>query len=320
MDGATGSLFHGVLLFGQAAANDGPITDDDGALIQDVGRRPLRPASMTMPMRRRPTCAPTSRPPRSKVVNCLTTQAAPMPHAALTGPRGPLPVYSDLLLHDMGLDLADGLVQGEAGGEEFRTQPLWGMPPWGRTCTTGAPPPSTKPSKCTVAKASAAPTTTTASPTPTSKSSAFQADRHRRLLLPDQPIPAVGEYGGPVRELSTTELAAFENGRDASTSSLVCPTAGALATTATVLPLSPSSAAPARGVNVVRHGTIDGSGDLNPEVGTILHRVNSNTETLNLPKKKPTFVLYSTPSPAWADRRHPRGQHHRQRRSRRPKR
>ena len=45
----------------------------------------------------------------------------------LDGPRGPLPVYSDLLLHDMGEDLADGLVAGEATGSEFRTQPLWGL-------------------------------------------------------------------------------------------------------------------------------------------------------------------------------------------------
>ena len=45
----------------------------------------------------------------------------------LEGPRGPLPVYSDLLLHDMGPELADGIVMSEATGSEFRTQPLWGL-------------------------------------------------------------------------------------------------------------------------------------------------------------------------------------------------
>jgi CxxC motif-containing protein (DUF1111 family) len=45
----------------------------------------------------------------------------------LDGPRGPLPVYSDLLLHDMGDALADGVVDREARGAEFRTQPLWGL-------------------------------------------------------------------------------------------------------------------------------------------------------------------------------------------------
>jgi CxxC motif-containing protein (DUF1111 family) len=34
-------------------------------------------------------------------------------------------LYSDLLLHDMGADLADGFEQGSATGSEFRTAPLW---------------------------------------------------------------------------------------------------------------------------------------------------------------------------------------------------
>jgi CxxC motif-containing protein (DUF1111 family) len=36
-------------------------------------------------------------------------------------------LYSDLLLHDMGPDLADGVSQGQAGPREFRTAPLWGL-------------------------------------------------------------------------------------------------------------------------------------------------------------------------------------------------
>jgi len=35
--------------------------------------------------------------------------------------------YSDLLLHDMGEGLADDLDEGEAGGAEWRTTPLWGL-------------------------------------------------------------------------------------------------------------------------------------------------------------------------------------------------
>lgn len=34
-------------------------------------------------------------------------------------------LYSDLLLHDMGI-LGDGIVQGDAGAREFKTPPLWG--------------------------------------------------------------------------------------------------------------------------------------------------------------------------------------------------
>ncbi|MEX1361862.1 MAG: di-heme oxidoredictase family protein, partial [Nannocystaceae bacterium] len=45
----------------------------------------------------------------------------------LVGPRGLVPLYSDLLLHDMGPELDDGIVQQLASGSEFRTAPLWGI-------------------------------------------------------------------------------------------------------------------------------------------------------------------------------------------------
>jgi CxxC motif-containing protein (DUF1111 family) len=35
--------------------------------------------------------------------------------------------FSDFALHDMGLGLADGIFQGNAGGHDFRTAPLWGV-------------------------------------------------------------------------------------------------------------------------------------------------------------------------------------------------
>jgi CxxC motif-containing protein (DUF1111 family) len=36
-------------------------------------------------------------------------------------------LYSDLLVHHMGVGLADGISQGGAGPDEFRTAPLWGV-------------------------------------------------------------------------------------------------------------------------------------------------------------------------------------------------
>jgi CxxC motif-containing protein (DUF1111 family) len=39
----------------------------------------------------------------------------------------PVKLFSDLLVHDMGVGLADGITQGEAGPREFRTAPLWGL-------------------------------------------------------------------------------------------------------------------------------------------------------------------------------------------------
>jgi CxxC motif-containing protein (DUF1111 family) len=45
--------------------------------------------------------------------------------SALSGKTANL--YSDLALHQMGKNLEDGISQGEAVGDEFRTAPLWGV-------------------------------------------------------------------------------------------------------------------------------------------------------------------------------------------------
>jgi CxxC motif-containing protein (DUF1111 family) len=61
----------------------------------------------------------------------LTTGAAiadgdeSAPSAALS--NQPVRLFSDLLVHHMGTGLADGITQGAAGPDEFRTAPLWGV-------------------------------------------------------------------------------------------------------------------------------------------------------------------------------------------------
>jgi CxxC motif-containing protein (DUF1111 family) len=45
----------------------------------------------------------------------------------LSSKRGDVALYSDLLLHNMGPALNDGIVQGNATGAEWRTTPLWGL-------------------------------------------------------------------------------------------------------------------------------------------------------------------------------------------------
>ena len=52
-------------------------------------------------------------------------QTGPSTMAALSNVQANL--YSDLLLHHMGPNLADNVSQGAAGGDEFRTAPLWGL-------------------------------------------------------------------------------------------------------------------------------------------------------------------------------------------------
>jgi len=49
----------------------------------------------------------------------------PSPIGALA--HRPVPLFSDLLLHDMGEALADNRPDGEADGREWRTAPLWGL-------------------------------------------------------------------------------------------------------------------------------------------------------------------------------------------------
>jgi len=46
---------------------------------------------------------------------------------ALAGESGAVPLFSDLLLHDMGGALADGVTEGDASGVDWRTTPLWGL-------------------------------------------------------------------------------------------------------------------------------------------------------------------------------------------------
>ncbi len=41
--------------------------------------------------------------------------------------KKPVSLFSDLLLHHMGPGLADNIIQGKAGPDDFRTAPLWGL-------------------------------------------------------------------------------------------------------------------------------------------------------------------------------------------------
>jgi CxxC motif-containing protein (DUF1111 family) len=59
------------------------------------------------------------------VCHTPTMTTAPSYVAALSNVNANL--FSDLLVHDMGVGLADGASQGGAGPDEFRTAPLWGL-------------------------------------------------------------------------------------------------------------------------------------------------------------------------------------------------
>jgi CxxC motif-containing protein (DUF1111 family) len=55
----------------------------------------------------------------------ISSGSSTRPSAALS--NQPVNLFSDLLVHHMGQGLADGITQGAAGPDEFRTAPLWGV-------------------------------------------------------------------------------------------------------------------------------------------------------------------------------------------------
>jgi CxxC motif-containing protein (DUF1111 family) len=84
--------------------------------------------------------APPGRGPRSPAehrgrqvfeeVGCATCHVPSLrtgPHSIPALSDQEVNLYSDLLLHDMGEYVADGIRQGEAGGTDWRTPPLWGL-------------------------------------------------------------------------------------------------------------------------------------------------------------------------------------------------
>ena len=121
-DGATPRVGHR-----QAAAPDEPLVDDDAAADPELSSADLFDLVSWAMLLAAP--APDERTPAAERgaarFSALGCDRCHVP--ALAGPRGMIPAYTDLLLHDMGAALADGIDQGVATGFEFRTQPLWGV-------------------------------------------------------------------------------------------------------------------------------------------------------------------------------------------------
>jgi len=63
--------------------------------------------------------------PSLTTAKMIATGSSTVPSAALSNQAAQL--WSDLLVHHMGEGLADGITQGGAGPDEFRTAPLWGV-------------------------------------------------------------------------------------------------------------------------------------------------------------------------------------------------
>ncbi len=269
----------------QAAAPDGPTTDDDGAHDPEMSTDDLFDlVSFAMLLAAPELEEPTEMSNEGRLLfhesGCSGCHVA-----RLEGPRGPLPVYSDLLLHDMGEELADGIVMGEASGSEFRTQPLWGVASVGPYLHDGR---AETLSEAILAHAGEGEESRDAYAALTAEqqesvveflSSLGGRDQFSTgLLEPEAPLPAVGEYGGPLRALTSDEAERFVRGRElfdhdfGHASGAGSPRFNGDSCRSCHFDPVIGGSGP-RGVSVMRHGIIGAAGDfIVPSVGTILHR------------------------------------------------
>lgn len=206
----------------------------------------------------------------------------------LAGPRGPLPLYSDLLLHDMGPDLADGIRAGDATGAEFRTQPLWGIHSVGPYLHDGR---AGTLEDAILAHGGEAEASRDAYAALTADqraelleflSSLGGRDQYTEgLIPPGEAAPPAGEWGGPRSELGAEDAARFEEARRLFDREFTFgegaggPRLNGDSCRACHFEPVVGGAGP-RGVNVMRHGVLtEGGAFAVPAVGTILHRTTA---------------------------------------------
>jgi len=206
----------------QAAAPDAPNSDEDAAADPELSQLDLFDlVSFQMLLAAPEFDEPTEPSNRGRELfheaNCSGCHVP-----RIDGPRGPVPAYSDFLLHDMGPELADGIRQGVATGSEFRTQPLWGIVAVGPYLHDGRAESIEEAildhgGEATAARdAFAAFSEEQRADVIEFLTSLGGRDQYSPgLVEPNTPVPAVGSYGGPVRALSDAETERFLAGRAA---------------------------------------------------------------------------------------------------------
>ena len=208
--------------FRQVSAPDEPLKDDDEVPDPELSSQDLFDlVSFAMLL-----AAPEPEPPTEQTAAGLASFAAigcVQCHApTLEGPRGLVPLYSDLLLHDMGPELADGVVQGLAGAGEFRTQPLWGITAVGPYLHDGRADTLDAAIRWHGGEAEASRDAYVALADGERealleflRSLGGRAQITDGLLPPDSPVPAVGEFGSPRAEVGgdPAALAQWQEGR-----------------------------------------------------------------------------------------------------------
>jgi len=281
--------------FAQAAAPSEPLTDDDEAADPELSGEDLFAlvsfSMLLAPPMPEPLDERTER--GRDLFDDAGCDACHTPR--IDGPRGPLPVYSDLLLHDMGPEMADGIPMGLATGAEFRTQPLWGLASVGPYLHDGR---AATIEDAVLAHGGEAKrardcfeafSTDERADVVAFLTSLGGRDQYTPgLLPPDAEVPAPGEYGGPVRALDGAEARRFVEGRalfdrDFSFSDGAGqPRLNGDSCRGCHFEPVIGGAGP-RGVNVMRHGLLNREGEfVVPAAGTILHKHSALLDHVNV--------------------------------------
>lgn len=111
----------------QVSAPGEPTTDDDGVPDPEMSDQDQRDLLIFSTYIAPPKPAESDRRTRAGARQFEKLGCATCHVPSLESRIGPIPAYSDLLLHELGEENADGLSVSFAGPSEFRTAPLWGV-------------------------------------------------------------------------------------------------------------------------------------------------------------------------------------------------
>lgn len=269
----------------QAGAPDEPLFDNDGVLDPELGEDDLFDLvsySMLLAAPQPDPVTPESERGRQlfEDANCTVCHAP-----TLLGPRGLIPAYTDLLLHNMGPELSDGVRMELAAESEFRTAPLWGvaaLAPYlhdGRADTLdeairwhGGEGEAARDAYIAMSEDDRASLITFL------RSLGGESQASEGLVPPGTPSAGVGDYGGPEVALTAEEEQLFLQGRavfdrDFGISKGLGPLFNGDACRACHFDPVIGGAGPAD-VNVIRHGIVDpDDGQFTPpSIGTMAHK------------------------------------------------
>lgn len=310
VDSSSGTATSGFGLLFQAAAPSSPLVDFDGAPDPEMTTDELFDLVAYSMLLAAPLLEePTEQSIRGAAVfDDLGCTACHTPR--IQSPRGPLPVYSDLLLHDMGPDLADGIRQGDATGSEFRTQPLWGLVAVGPYLHDGRA--STirdaillhgGEGEAARDRAAALDGQGWADLEEFLMSLGGRSQYSEGLISAGEGVPALGEEGGPRRILTASEQELFLAGRAVFdrdfgfTDGVGSPGFNGDSCRACHFDPVVGGSGPA-GVNAMRHGSIGADGQfIAPDGGTVLPKETSGPWFVPIPDPSNTiFEHRQTPT------------------------